>query len=225
MHTVIYDYFEQNFGVVKPIKLLELEKQYQAYSKHSLKSRLRYLRSISADPAEIKVVSRLLRCRLDTTKPQLNEDQVDENIKKNFWGFVKSTFKQGTSLLPSFDVTTCTNFFARTFSSINPFKSFEIPSWIPSLPAPTVQCDLFPPSYKQITKVDRRIKASGSPCPLNQISIIPFKHCPYLRSYLTEVFRTIWLTGEIPNAWKRACTVLVHKKVTSLTLVTLGLLL
>ena len=53
MHTVIYDYFEQNFGAVKSIKLLELEKQYQAYSKHSLKSRLRYLKSISADPADI----------------------------------------------------------------------------------------------------------------------------------------------------------------------------
>ena len=151
---------------------------------------------------------------------------MDENIKKNFWGFVKSTFKQGTSLLPSFDVTTCTNVFARTFSSINPFKSFEIPSWIPPLPAPTVQCDLSPPSYKQITKVVRRIKASGSPCPLDQISIIPFKRCPYLRSYLTEVFRIVWLTGEIPNIWKKACTVLVHKKREIIrTLLTLGLLL
>ena len=114
MHTAIYDYFEHNFGSVKSIKLLELEKQYQAYSKHSLESRLRYLKSISADPAEIKVVSHLLRCRLDKTKPKLKE-----------------TFKQGTSLLPSSDVTTCTDFFARTFSPINPFKSFEIPSWIP----------------------------------------------------------------------------------------------
>ena len=139
MHTVIYDYFENNFGAVTSTKLLDLEKQYKAFSKHSLKSHLRYLKSVSADPAEIKVVSHILRCRLDATKPTLNEGQVDENIKKNFWGFVKSTFKQGTSLLPSFDVTTCTNFFARTFSSINPFKSFEIPSWIPPLPAPTVQ--------------------------------------------------------------------------------------
>ena len=153
MHTVIYDYFQNNFGAVKSIKLLDLEKQYKAFSKHSLKSCLWYLKSISADPAEIKVVSHILRCRLDATKPKLNDGQVDENSKKNFWGFVKSTFMQGTSLLPSFDVTTCTNFFARTFSSINPFKSFEIPSWIPSLRAPMVQCDSSPPSYKQITKV------------------------------------------------------------------------
>ena len=212
MYTVIYNYFDNNFGAVKSIKLLDLEKQYKAFSKHSLKSRLRYLNSVSADPAEIKVVSHILRCRRDATKPKLNEGQVDENIKKNFCGFVKSTFKQGTSLLPSFDVMTCTNFFARTFSSINPFKSFEIPSWIPPLPAPMVQCDLSPPSYKQITKVVRRSKASGSPCPLDQISEIPFKRCPYLRSYLTEVFHIVWLTGEIPNVRKKACNVLVHKK-------------
>ena len=134
MHTVIYDYFEKNFGAVKSMKLLELEKQYHAYSRHSLKSRLRYLKSTSADPAEIKVVSHLLRSRLDKTKPNLKEGQVDETIKKNFWGFFKSTFKQGTSLLPSFDITTCTNLFARTFSSINPFKYFEVPSWIPFRP-------------------------------------------------------------------------------------------
>ena len=212
MHTVIYNYFDNNFGAVKSIPLLDLEKQYKAFSKHSLKSHLGYLKAVSADPAEIKVVSHILGCRLDATKLKVNEGQVDENSTKNFWGFVTSTFKQGTSLLPSFDVMTCTNFCARTFSSINPFKSFEMPSWIPPLPAPMVECDLSPPSYTQITNVVRRIKASGSPCPLNHISIIPFKRCPYLRSYLTEVFRIIWLSGEIPNVWKKACTGLVHKK-------------
>ena len=56
------------------------------------------------------------------------------------------------------------------------------------------------------------MKASGSPCPLDKISIIPFKRCPYLRSYITEVFKVIWQSGEIPAGWKKACTVLVHKK-------------
>ena len=78
------NYFEHNFGSMKSIKLLHLEKQYKAYSEHSPKSRLRYLKSSSADPAEIEVVSHILRCRIDATKPTLNEGQVDENIKKNF---------------------------------------------------------------------------------------------------------------------------------------------
>ena len=56
------------------------------------------------------------------------------------------------------------------------------------------------------------MKASGSPYPLDKISIIPFKCCPSLRSYITAVFNTIWTSGEIPAEWKKACTVLAHKK-------------
>ena len=56
------------------------------------------------------------------------------------------------------------------------------------------------------------MKASGSPCPLDKISIIPFKRCPYLGSYITAIFNVIWQSGEIPADWKKACTVLVHKK-------------
>ena len=114
--------------------------------------------------------------------------------------------------MPSFDGLTCTNFFAKFFSPVNAAKKFEIPDWIPTLPLPNSPLDLSPPSYKQITKVVRRIKASGSPCALDQLSIIPFKRCPYLRSYLTEVFCIIWQSGETPDEWKKACTVLIHKK-------------
>ena len=56
------------------------------------------------------------------------------------------------------------------------------------------------------------MKASGSPCPLDKISIIPFKRCPYLRTYITEVIRILWTSEVIPDEWKQACTVLVDKK-------------
>ena len=56
------------------------------------------------------------------------------------------------------------------------------------------------------------MKASGSPCPLDKISVNPFKSCPYLRTYLIELFSLIWNSGEIPNDWKRACTVLGHNE-------------
>ena len=56
------------------------------------------------------------------------------------------------------------------------------------------------------------MKTSGSPCPLDQLSIICFKRCPLLRSYLTELFRAVWLSGTIPDEWKKACTILIHKK-------------
>ena len=56
------------------------------------------------------------------------------------------------------------------------------------------------------------MKASGSPCPLDQISIICFKRCPFLRTVITRIFRIIWTSGHIPHEWKKACTILVHKK-------------
>ena len=56
------------------------------------------------------------------------------------------------------------------------------------------------------------MKASGSPCPLDQLSIICFKRCPFLRTYLSEIIRTAWSTGTVPSEWKRACTILIHKK-------------
>ena len=101
------------------------------------------------------------------------------------------------------------------FRSINPSKSFQMPSWIHALGEPSVPCNMSPPSYHQVTKTIRRMKASGSPCPLDKISIIPFKRCPFLRSYITALFHIIWLSGEIPSEWKRACTVLARKKVDS----------
>jgi len=56
------------------------------------------------------------------------------------------------------------------------------------------------------------MKASGSPCPLDQISLICFKRCPYLRSVITWLICSIWKSGNIPHKWKKACTILVHKK-------------
>ena len=55
------------------------------------------------------------------------------------------------------------------------------------------------------------MKASGSPCPLDKISTICFKRCPYLRIVITT-HMFCWKSGNIPYKWKKACTILVHKK-------------
>ena len=118
--------------------------------------------------------------------------------------------------------SSCSNFWSKqmlrilfnsVFKAVNPFKVFRIPSWIPTYSAaPSTPFDLTPPSFKQITKVVRKMKASGSPCPLDQISIICFKRCPYLRSFITEAIAKVWVKGCIPNEWKIAVTILIHKK-------------
>ena len=56
------------------------------------------------------------------------------------------------------------------------------------------------------------MKSSGSTCPLDQLSIICFKRCSYLRSYITDIINSIWSSGIFPNEWKKVCTVLAHKK-------------
>ena len=189
-----------------------MDNKYNAYSNYKLKSCLKQLKNSGADIVEIRYVSHLLRSRLIKSRPANSDRNDDEKIRVNFWGYVKNIFKKSAVKLLSFDVSTCTDFFSKFFSSLNTTKNFQIPDWIPSLPLPISPFDLSPPSYKQIMKVVRRIKASVSPCPLDQLSIIPFKRCLYLRSYLTEVFRTVWQSGEIPNEWKNACTMLIHKK-------------
>ena len=109
-------------------------------------------------------------------------------------------------------MTQCLSHFTKTLAAIHPNKLFNIPSWIPALSDPEIQFDLDPPSYQQVTNIIRRTKACGSPCPLDQLSVICFKRCPFLRTYLTDLIRAVWLSGTIPSEWKKACTILIHKK-------------
>ena len=114
--------------------------------------------------------------------------------------------------MPSFSRDHCTRFFLHLFSATTPHKIFKSPSWIPSLPDPSLPFNQSPPSYDKVTTVIRRMKTSGPLCLLDKISIISFKRCPHLRSFLTNIIRVIWESGHIPPNWKKACTVLVNKK-------------
>ena len=211
--SIIYNYFRDTCGVLEVTDASHFDNKYKDLTNASLKTQLKNLKRCNADLAEIRFVAKLLRSKLRDCSKQHNVSiDHDKQIEKNFWGYVKSYFKSSTSSSPSFDISACTRYFQDFFRPINPSKCFKIPDWIPPLADPSKPYDLSPPSYHQITKVIRRMKASGSPCPIDKISIIPFKRCPYLRSYITELFRIIWQSGEIPCVWKKACTVLIHKK-------------
>ena len=200
---------------------MEFEQKYQTFSAKDLKKALKKLKLENGDVLEIKFVAKKLRTLLDKRN---NTDQHDANtyesteinhdrlIKINFWGYVKKYFKKNTSSLPTFNLGQCTSYFTKTFSAINPCKTFSIPCWIPKFASPQTPFDLDPPTYQEITNVIRKMKPSGSPCPLDQISVICFKRCPYLRSYLTEIIHAGWSSGVVPSEWKKACTILIHKK-------------
>ena len=213
LNAIIYTYFEENFGYSDEVYNEELINKYKDMPNRSLKTNSKLLKQTQASPLEIKYVSRLLRNKLrNTTGKPTSEIDHNEKIKKNFWGYVKADLKHSSSLSPSFDTEICRTFSLDFFRSNNSSKSFTIPDLIPSLSPPVVSYNLSPPSYQQITKIVRRMKASGSPCPLDKIYIIPFKRCPYLRSYITEVIRLILISGNTPDEWKKACTVLIYKK-------------
>ena len=91
-------------------------------------------------------------------------------------------------------------------------KIFKIPSWIPQFSEPTVAFNQTAPSYGKISKIINRMKSSGCPCPIDQISIISFKRCPYLRTYITLLISEILKKKQIPDSWRRAVTVLIYKK-------------
>ena len=88
-------------------------------------------------------------------------------------------------------------------------KVFITPSWIPKLKEANIPFNLSPPTYQEITRIIKRVKSSGSPYPLDQISIICFKRYPYLRSskvswhlIVTKISNT-WIKKNIDNIVSR----------------------
>ena len=160
-----------------------------------LKKRLKQLKLSKGDIDEIRLVSRYLRKKLNkkTDNTTFSSEAIDHDkyFDRNYWKCVNKVLNKTTAILSSLNIIVCFDFFSRSFSALKPNKCFGIPSWIPKFANPKVPLNLTPPTYHQITNIIRKMKASGSPCPLDQISIICFKRCPYLRSYLTDVIRNV----------------------------------
>ena len=108
-------------------------------------------------------------------------------------------FEKKSELFRTFYLGQYTIYFTKSLSAVIPNRTFNIPSWIPKFNSPTSPFNLDPPTYNEITNVTRKMKPSGSPCPLDQISVICLKRCPYLRTYLIEFIQTSWSSGPIPS--------------------------
>ena len=177
--------------------------KYKGYSAHSLKKALKHLKSVAAPLSEVRYVSRLLRSKLNRKSDSSSTSDLDYDkyISKNFWEFVTNVVDRPFRLLPSFSSEVCSRYFAKLFLSESPYRKFPIPSWIPSLPQPTISFTCEPPSYERVTKIIRRMKSSSCPCPLDQISIICFKRCPFLCTVITRLLSTIWRSGSITHEW------------------------
>ena len=210
----IYDFFKTNYGTIKSTNQTDNNfHKYKDLTTKQLKKELAQLKHRGAAISDIKYVSRLLRSKLNNIPGSANNytvsDNYDRHIGRNF-GILSRMYSRKVSILPSFSRDHCTRFFLHLYREFIPHRTFTRPTWIPSLPGPSIPFSQSPPSYEKVTNVIRRMKSSGSPCPLDKISIICFKRCPYLRSLLTDIIRVIWESGHIPAEWKKACTFLVH---------------
>ena len=76
----------------------------------------------------------------------------------------------------------------------------------------TINFNLKPPTYAEITKIISKMKSSALPCPLDQISVVAFKKCPILCSHLTKIIQLAWKARTFPKPWKSGVTVLAYKK-------------
>jgi len=225
MSTIIYNCCAQYHGFDDKYNDVDLKTKYKDFSIKELKKALKQVKIANNNVQEIKFLSRQIRFRLGKKDRNngighrdFREIDCDKSIKWNFWGFVKQVFQKQNSILPTFSKVQCLDYFRKSFSAISPNKAFHIPAWISSLSAPQTPCNLDAPTYQQVTNVIRKMKSSGSPCPLDQISIICFKKCPYLRSYLTEIIHAAWMSGVLPSDWKKPVQFLSIKRETKTNL-------
>ena len=214
----IYRYFENNFGLTKRDEVttgdINLINTYKDYLKSDIKRELKKMKSQhEPDINIIKFLSKLLRSKI--TKVQKNivsHKNSDIEISKNFFGFCKRLFIKSVEILPAFGKVACENYFTRVLAPVHVSKLFKIPSWMKPLGPPTSQFNVNPVTYKNICKIIKRMKTSAAPCPLDQISVICLKRCPYLRSFLLRICNEVISTNVIPEAWTKAVTILIHKK-------------
>ena len=126
MNLFIYNYFFVNFGSTDNSDLSDSSHfiaKYKNYSTDMLKSSLKNLKTSKTDAPENKYFARALRLKLrKNTNSNNSSIDHDKHIHRSFWSYVKQHFKQATSLSPSFDSYTCTQF----FSFLSPHKSFKI---------------------------------------------------------------------------------------------------
>ena len=55
------------------------------------------------------------------------------------------------------------------------------------------------------------MKTGAVACPLDQVSVLTLKKCPYLRTYLTCLIQKLWKGQNIPSVWKKVVTTLIFE--------------
>ena len=82
---------------------------------------------------------------------------------------------------------------------------------MPQYDNPKNSFNLQPPSYRDISKIVLKTKVGAAVCPLDKVSVLTLKKCPYLRTYLTCLIQKLWKGQNIQSVWRKAVTILIYK--------------
>ena len=154
------------------------------------------LRQLKQDPSseltELTYVSRLLRSKLakQDTPTNLEFDHAQQ-VKRNFRKYCKNTFESETKVQPTFDSSTCLNYFKEPLQCRNKSRTFVFPEWMTHLQSPQSERDMSPLRYEEVARAVKRLRSGASPCPFDHVSVLVLKNCPILRTHLHKILQIL----------------------------------
>ena len=157
---------------------------YNSLSRRQLKKSLAELKRSDANHDEIKYVASLLRFKYSKkTHEFLGNENHNDKLNKNFWKYCKETFEVENNTLLDFDKVVCKQYFLNILKMKGREKTFRLPSRMKTVNHPQSEFDKSIPTYSEISKIISKMKASGSPCPLDQSECHRFKTVPNSENY------------------------------------------
>jgi hypothetical protein len=208
LHSTIYSYFSTNFGLhtntSPPVN------DWSSCSTSELKTELKRLKLVpNRDVLLVKALAKFIRNKLSHASKAV--PKVKLNFVNSFWKSCQAAFENFNSVTPTFPLHVASSYFKDVLASKG-FFTFSKPSWLPNFPDPSIPFNMAPPSYQEVTRAINKMKNSSSPCPLDQIPVIPFKKCPILRTFLHKLLVSCWSQSKIPKSWGQGLTILIYKK-------------
>ena len=195
LQETIHSYFKEQYGNLGDTQSHELYQRYGSGTESKLKKNLRDLKKSYQTNQndillnEIKSVSKVLREKFWKRSNSFESFDHNKRSKENLWKYCKDIFEKESKIQPEFCQDGCHSYFRNTLKAKNRNRKFTYPPWMKQLSAPNVSFDNEPPTYKEIMKMIMKMKSSGSPCPLDQISVIVLKRCPILRTYVWKIVK------------------------------------
>ena len=154
----VYDYFKNEYGIVREDEVNDFKVKYRNHTKNQLKQTFRKLKNdkTAENTSETRYVSKLLRSRIQN-QSKANESSSldgidhDSKIKNHFWKYVKLIFEKPAMVFPQFDKDACYQFFKNCFSR-SKINRFNIPTWMPQYDNPKKSFNLQPPLTEILAK-------------------------------------------------------------------------